>query len=119
MLLWGAFNGLIGIALVAFSLSAAALISSVGSVRPGAEVAAGLTAGMFIVFGATALVWAALHAACGRALRAHRPWARTTALVLAVLNLLLLPFGTALGIYALWVLLHDETRRLFEGEAYG
>ncbi len=33
---------------------------------------------------------------------------------LAVGNLILLPFGTALGVYALWVLLKDEGRRLFE-----
>ena len=28
-------------------------------------------------------------------------------------NLFVLPFGTALGIYAFWVLLHDESRRMF------
>jgi hypothetical protein len=33
---------------------------------------------------------------------------------LAVVNLLVLPFGTALGIYAMWVLLPDAGRRLFE-----
>ncbi len=37
---------------------------------------------------------------------------------LAVPNLFVLPFGTALGIYALWVLLHEETRETFlEGAA--
>ena len=36
------------------------------------------------------------------------------ALGLAVGNLVLLPFGTALGAYACWVLLKDEGRRLFE-----
>jgi hypothetical protein len=33
---------------------------------------------------------------------------------MAVLNLFVLPFGTALSIYALWVLLHDSARALFE-----
>jgi hypothetical protein len=33
---------------------------------------------------------------------------------LAVVNLLVFPFGTALGAYALWVLLTNEGRRLFE-----
>jgi hypothetical protein len=33
---------------------------------------------------------------------------------LAVVNLLVLPFGTAFGVYALWVLLRDDGRRLFE-----
>jgi len=39
------------------------------------------------------------------------PW---LALALAVPNLFVLPFGTALAIYAFWVLLHNETRSLFE-----
>jgi hypothetical protein len=28
----------------------------------------------------------------------------------------LLPYGTALGVYALWVLLHEDGKRLFEIE---
>jgi len=35
-------------------------------------------------------------------------------LALGVCNLVLLPFGTALGGYAIWVLLSPGTRRLFE-----
>jgi hypothetical protein len=34
--------------------------------------------------------------------------------MLAVLNLFVLPFGTALAIYTFWVLLHDDARALFE-----
>jgi hypothetical protein len=40
-------------------------------------------------------------------------WGRIAGIVLSVLNLLSLPFGTALGIYGLWVLLHPETEPLF------
>jgi hypothetical protein len=32
---------------------------------------------------------------------------------LGALNLFVLPFGTALGIYAFWVLLHTQTRGAF------
>ena len=49
----------------------------------------------------------------GRALRQHRSPGRTGALLLAVMNLFVLPFGTALAIYAFWVLLHNEARALF------
>ena len=35
-------------------------------------------------------------------------------LALALVNLLVLPFGTAFGVYALWVLLRDAGRRMFE-----
>jgi hypothetical protein len=35
-------------------------------------------------------------------------------LALAVVDLPVLPFGTALGAYAMWVLLTNEGRRLFD-----
>ena len=60
------------------------------------------------------MLWAALHMWIGRALGAYtQPRARLLALGLAVVNLVLLPFGTALGAYACWVLLKDEGRRVF------
>ena len=43
----------------------------------------------------------------------YKPWARVLGLVLAVINLFNIPIGTALGIYALWVLLNKDTERLF------
>jgi hypothetical protein len=42
-----------------------------------------------------------------------RPWARVLGLVLSALNLLNVPFGTALSLYAFWVLLKPETEALF------
>jgi hypothetical protein len=40
----------------------------------------------------------------GWGLLERQPWARTLTIVLGVLHLLNVPFGTALGIYTLWVL---------------
>ncbi len=77
-------------------------------------MAARLTAVTIGVIAVIALIWGALHLWIGRSLRRHRPSARLMALGLAVGNLVLLPFGTALGAYACWVLLKDEGRRLFE-----
>ncbi len=52
----------------------------------------------------------------GWGLLERRLWARTLALVLGCISLLEMPFGTALGIYTLWVLLpagsDEEYRRL-------
>ncbi len=45
-----------------------------------------------------------------------KPWARILVLVLGFINLPGIPFGTALGIYTIWVLFKDETALLFEGE---
>lgn len=41
-------------------------------------------------------------------------WARILAIILAILHLLSFPLGTALGIYALWVMLNAQTPPLFD-----
>lgn len=49
----------------------------------------------------------------GIGLMNYRPWARILVLILAVLGLFNFPFGTFVGIYTLWVLLNEETAKLF------
>jgi hypothetical protein len=44
-------------------------------------------------------------------------WARIAGIVLAIIHLINIPVGTALGIYALWVLFNKDTERLFDGGA--
>jgi hypothetical protein len=111
--LWSGFNLVIGLAVTAFAVAAATLAVSAREQPPGTEVAAGITAASLAVVALAALLWALAHHAAGRGLRARRPWARNLALVLAAFNLLLLPLGTALGLYTLWVLLHEEVRAGF------
>lgn len=48
----------------------------------------------------------------GIGLLRRRPWARTLTLVIAVLNLLNFPFGTAIAVYSFWVLMHRDTAAL-------
>lgn len=50
----------------------------------------------------------------GIGLLRHRPWARIVGIVLSVLSLMMIPFGTLVGIYGLWVLFSKDTERLFE-----
>ena len=47
-------------------------------------------------------------------MKRRRPLGRVLSLALAIVNLLVLPFGTAFAVYAFWVLLRDDGRRLFE-----
>jgi hypothetical protein len=57
------------------------------------------------------------HLVVGSAFRGLRPWARTAGLVVAVLDILCccnFPLGTALGVYALVVLLSEEVAPLFK-----
>ncbi len=49
----------------------------------------------------------------GYGLSKRRPWARIFAIVLSVINLINIPFGTLLGMYGLWVLLSRDTAQLF------
>lgn len=44
----------------------------------------------------------------------HRGWARILVVILGILKLLNIPVGTAIGIYTLWVLMQDDTVKLFE-----
>lgn len=54
---------------------------------------------------------AAVGLAAGWGLIQRESWARMLAIVLGCLNLLDMPFGTAIGIYTLWVLLPTESER--------
>lgn len=57
----------------------------------------------------TLLILAVGGICVGLGLMQYRHWARVTAIILGVLALFHPPFGTALGIYTLWVLLADES----------
>jgi hypothetical protein len=50
------------------------------------------------------MIFAALSFLVGFSLLTRKPWGRTLAIVIAILQLIKIPFGTALGIYTLWVL---------------
>lgn len=56
--------------------------------------------------------------AAGWGLLQRAPWARGITLVLAFLSLLNLPFGTALGIYSIWVLLSRDADRQYRSLSY-
>lgn len=42
-----------------------------------------------------------------------QPWARILMIVLSAMNLISVPIGTLTGAYGLWVLLNEETTRMF------
>ena len=113
-LAWGAIFSIVAIAGFAHALGAWAIADRTGPLRPRSDLAAGITALTLAGLSTLALVWGVLHLWLGSWLRRYRPAARLGALGLAVVNLVLLPFGTALGAYACWTLLNDEGRRLFE-----
>jgi hypothetical protein len=76
----------------------------------------GFVHGVLRGLGGLLLVGAVLGLIAGWGLLERQPWARMLALVLGCFSLLDMPFGTALGIYTLWVLLpaasEEEYRRI-------
>jgi uncharacterized SAM-binding protein YcdF (DUF218 family) len=52
----------------------------------------------------------------GIGLLTFKPWASTLTIIVSALHLLNIPFGTALGIYGLWILLKDETKALIKAK---
>ncbi len=64
--------------------------------------------GILSTIAAFLLIKAIVGFATGWGLLQREAWARTAALVLGFIALLNIPFGTALGIYTIWVLLPAE-----------
>ena len=50
----------------------------------------------------------------GIGLMLRKSWSRITALVVCAIKLFNLPFGTALGIYGIWVLMQDASIKLLD-----
>jgi hypothetical protein len=109
-LVWGGIGLLLGVSTLMLAAGAAAI----GWTTAGSEMSASITAAAFMIFAAALLGGGLANAWAGRALQRRVANGRLVTLGLAVPNLFILPFGTALGIYAMWVLLHNETRALFE-----
>jgi hypothetical protein len=108
-LTWGGMGLLLGASLLLLAAGAAAIART----PDGDLLTAGFTALLFVVFAAALALGGWANAWVGRAVRQHRSPGRTGALILAVVNLFVLPFGTALAIYTFWVLLHNDARALF------
>jgi hypothetical protein len=60
------------------------------------------------------LVFGLAHALFAISLWQRQPWARVLGLVIGFISLIRIPFGTAMGIYTLWVLLPDSSRQEYE-----
>ena len=108
-LLVGLFGLLCGASLLVLSAGTRAAI--VNLTIDGPEERAGVwilaLCGGALILGGFALV------AAGRALDRRSRIGRVAALILAIFNLPVVPFGTALSVYSFWVLLNDEARREF------
>jgi len=108
---WGALTTIVGLATMALAVGASALMN----VEAGrGQLAAGLVAAVFLTLAVLAVVWGLAHVAVGVPLGRCRHWSRLAALMLGSVDLVLPPYGTALGCYTLWTLLRQPAKALFE-----
>ena len=89
------------------------VLSTIGCLTNDPQAVAILTA-VGVGLGTFLIVLSVPGLIAGIALLMRRRWARILALIVGAFDLIDIPFGTALGIYSFWVLLHDDTIRVFD-----
>jgi hypothetical protein len=72
-----------------------------------------MIAAIVSIIGVFTAVVAGLSAAAGIGILQYRTWGRVLALIAASVYLTKIPIGTAIGIYAFWVLLSVDGREHF------
>lgn len=106
------FLAVIGGAIVAFVLNVVG-----DSVLFGDPIAYNLVTQFGVGIGVFLALLSIPSIAAGVGLLARAPWSRALALIIGVLRMINVPFGTALGVYTLWVLLQDEAHAYFVPQA--
>ena len=114
----------VGILRIGLSILGAAMVAIVAVVLVGVGVGVSyrgprevLPILSAVAFGITiaAVVFSVPGIVGGIGVLRRKNWARYLVIVLSVLDLLAVPVGTVLGIYALWVLTHKQTVQEFDG----
>ena len=93
-----------------------AVVIFAGGQISGDSTAMTVTSIVAAVIGGILLFWAIPGIIAGIGLIKIKNWARILAIILGVLSLPAFPIGTALGVYTLIVLLHDDTSLLFTSQ---
>ncbi len=114
--LWGALSVLVGVSML--FLAAGALAELRDPSASSVAIAAGFAGITFLLLALCAMAWGAAHLWAVALMDRRRPRGRLLMVVLGICNLVLLPFGTALGAYAIWVLMSPAGRRLFERDIW-
>ena len=100
-----------------FLLTAACIFVLLVGVGAAAENATVATMASIVgtVLGGFIAILAVPGIVAGAALLAKKPWARLLTMIVGGLGLVNFPIGTALGIYALWLLLPETAAEYFKG----
>ena len=115
----GGLTALLGIAVLLLAgglagVIAASLRSSLGDGDGGSAIAAPIIATIGLGIAVFFLLLAAPSIIGGFGLLHYKRWSRIWMIVVSGFHLLHVPFGTALGVYGLVVLLNEESQRILE-----
>ena len=114
-ILWlaiSAFNAIGGVVLLILGTTLFPHLREMDKVPP--DVPIGFLTSLFTTLGILVLGKAACGFIAGWGLMQHETWARVVALVLAFISLFNIPFGTAIGVYTMWVLLPGDSQREYD-----
>jgi hypothetical protein len=109
--------GILWIALSAFRMIPALVLLAIFGRHfpfPGAEAMPVFVLGFVRMIGYVLLASGILGIMAGWGLLQRQTWARMLAIVLGCIGLVDMPFGTALGVYTLWVLLPAESEQEYK-----
>ena len=115
-IVWGAMGALTGLFLLAILGGAFGIVGTVlrqteaTMAWPLIVGIGGVVAGAITIF---LLILSVPSIVAGIGLINFKPWARIVGIVISALHLIHIPFGTALGIYGLWVLVSRESESCF------
>jgi len=114
-ILWlaiSAFNAVGGLILLVLANTLFSHLREMNKIPP--DVPVGFLTALFSTIGIIILAKAACGFITGWGLMKRDSWARILALVLAFISLFNIPFGTAIGVYTLWVLLPAQSQQEYD-----
>jgi hypothetical protein len=89
------------------------LVAFAGAIGFGRDIPT-FVAALLPAIGMVFLFCAGVGIAAGCGLLARQPWARMLAIVFGAISLIDIPFGTAIGVYTLWVLLPAQSEQEYK-----
>ena len=113
-ILWlamSAFNAVGGLILLVLANTLFAHLHEMGAPP---EVPTGFLQSLLTTIGIIILAKAVCGFFAGWGLMHREPWARVAAIVLAFISLFNIPFGTAIGVYTMWVLLPGQSQHEYD-----
>ena len=116
-ILWLAVSALHAVGGVVLYIVANTILAHLHEMGAPPEVPTGFLRPFLSVIAILILAKAGCGFIAGWGLMHRERWARTVAIVLGFISLFNVPFGTAIGIYTLWVLLPTQSQQEYESLA--